>query len=104
MEILSNFDRIQHASCRTCSNIKNSNEILKSCLFNSANRVALARTVGKIQTVKDEAFCTTILPIPTNRFNQSKSYNIINYQPDLTAVLEYELFYLLSIRTVPELT
>ena len=38
------------------SNKKNSNENLKSCLFNSANRVAVAFTVWPGETIKNEGF------------------------------------------------
>ena len=49
------------ATLNGCSMLKkNSNEHLKSCLFNSANRVAVAFTVWQGETVKNEGF---VLPL-----------------------------------------
>ena len=81
METLLYFERMQYASRTTYSYKKNSNEILKSYLFNSANRMAVAFTVWKIQNVKTKGFAlpfvAALLEVffllrPTNASNQCK--------------------------------
>ena len=67
MEILS----YMYTSCIMYSNKKHSNENLKSCLFNSANCMAVAFTVWKIGTVKNEVFCTIVCTRMSELFTET---------------------------------